>query len=610
MSIKVPSENISELDFNEVRKNLLSFVKNNSEFKDYDFEASGLNFLVDLLAYNTQYSAYYLNQIANEMFLDTAQRKKNAVSIAKQMGYLTNSKKAAIADISFHLFDMVNTGAVTLPKNTVFYGKKLTGETLPFVSWNTVNLNATNNFRAEIDLVQGQYMSESIVVDNLLLEKKFKIGSPDIDIEYLNVYVKKDNYDQKRIKYFRVHDITLLNKESEIYYLEQDYDGKYQIIFGDGVLGKEVPNSYIIEIDYVATSGDDGNDCINFDIADRSKLPSTYVISVIQFSSQGQPAEDIETIRNNARKMFFSQNRSVTEKDCEIQLQKYFPFIDSISVWGGEKNIPPIYGSVFCSIKPKNRSLLTQDEKEFITNKLEQLNIITITPKIVNPEYTYIKLAISVVYNSVHLNIDNPTIIDMVKKETLAYTKEHLLKFNRAFQLANLTNVINDLNPHFMGTTIKTSIYQKRNIQVGSLNYYRIHFNNTVLRGSLSTSKFMYRDSQNNIIQNCYLKENKNFTGIDIVFNINSEKIELLHSNVGTLDYEKGEIVLEAFGPERIQDGSSEMSFFMNSDEYLLVPTKEQIFTIALSDISVDPKAFVDKMSTSSSLEKASLFDT
>lgn len=609
MAINIPSENINELDFNEVRKNLLTFVKNNSEFKDYDFEASGLNFLVDLLAYNTQYSAYYLNQIANEMFLDTAQRRKNAVSIAKQMGYLTNSKKAAIANITLRMTGATNTGTITIPRYTVFYGKRIDGETLPFLSWNTVNLNSTNNFRQDIDLLQGQFIKETIVVDNLLLEKKYKLQSPDIDISELDVFVKNHRYDNERVKFLRVHDITLLNRESEIYYLEQDYDGRYQLVFGDDILGKAVKNNQIIEAEYIVSSGDDGNNCTSFDIADRKLLSSTYIVSTNQFSSQGQPAEDIETIRNNARKMFFSQNRTVTEKDCEILVQKYFPFLDSISVWGGEKNTPPMYGTVYCCAKPKGRSLLTQNEKEFITEKLEQLNIITITPKIIDPTYTYIKLDIQVVYNSVHLNIDNLTIIDLVKKETLKYTKEHLLKFNRSFQLANLTNVINDVNPHFMGTTVKPSIYQKRNIRVGVGSYYRINFNNKVLKGSLITEKFVYRDALNNPVQNCYIKENSSYSALDIVYTLRG-KTETLKANIGKIHYESGIVELEAFAPVQILGGSTEMFFEMSSDEYLLVPTKEQIFTISLQDISVTPKPFVDKLSTSSSLEKASLFDS
>ena len=632
MSIKPPSENISELDFEQIRTNLLSFVKNNSEFKDFDFEASGLNFLVDLLAYNTQYSAYYLNQVANEMFLDTAQRRKNAVSIAKQMGYLTNSKKSSIASIHLKLTGpelQNNIGTISIPRYTVFYGSNSTG-TFPFVSWTTVLLSASNGFSTNIDLVQGQFISQEIVANNLLLEKKFKIESPEIDIDHLDVFVSENSNTTNRVQYKRVSDITLLNHESEVYYLEQDYDGKYLIIFGDGVIGRDIKNNNLVTAEFIATTGDGGNNCQNFDIADRSILSSTYTISAgvneRQGSSQGHDEESIEAIRNNARKMFFSQNRTVTERDCEVQLQKYFPFIDSISVWGGEKNSPPIYGSVFCCVKPKGRTLLTQDEKDFIISRLQQLNIITITPRIVDPEYTYIMLNIEVVYNSIYLNIGDVKIREMILQDVSGFAESNLLKFNRSFQVSSIQNRIQELNQYFMGSSVSLKMYQKKDIKIGFGNYYKIDFNNEVEKGSLTSTPFSYRNSDNIERHNCYLKETEEVIEEEVEqaqFSTTAEKktkkynvdirygSSVLHKGIGSINYEDGILELENFNPTRISNNaSSEMTFTVGTKEYKLNPKKEQIFTIDKADIQVNPIANDDEFSKSTTLENASLFET
>ena len=188
---KIPTETISELDFNEIRKSFLSYVKNNSEFSNYDFEASGLNFIVDLLAYNTQYNAFYLNQIASEMYLDTAQKRRNVVSIAKQMGYLANSKKASQAVINFTLTNIENlAGSYTIPKDTEFIGRTINDEVFPFVSIMDTQLTGVSNYSRDIILYQGVLQKDTIIVNNLLMEKRYEIPSKDVDLETLRVYVK------------------------------------------------------------------------------------------------------------------------------------------------------------------------------------------------------------------------------------------------------------------------------------------------------------------------------------------------------------------------------------------------------------------------------------
>ena len=331
-------------------------------------------------------------------------------------------------------------------------------------------------------------------------------------------------------------------------------------------------------------------------------------------------------LKNNARKMFFSQNRTVTENDCEIQLQKYFPFIDSISVWGGEKNTPPIYGSVFCCVKPKGRSLLTVDEKDFIISKLEQLNIITITPRILDPEYIFITLNVSVVYNSIFLNISQPEISSMIKKEIDNYTKENLLKFNRSFQTTSIQNLVNEINPYFMGTTVSLKMYQKKDIKIGVSNYYKIDFNNEIQQKTLETTRFSYIDQFGVERNNCYFFETDEIIEeeeVDSQFSAIAEKkpskynVDIrfgssltVRKGAGIINYTNGILELEGFKPTKLSNSTtSEMTFVVGTEKYKLNPKKEQIFSIMTEDIEVDSIPNDDELSASS-FEKASLFET
>ncbi len=609
---RIPTENINELDFNVLRNNLVDYVKSKSEFENYDFEASGLNFLVDLLTYNTQYSAYYLNQVASEMFLDTAQKRKNAVSIAKQLGYVANSKTSAKAIVAVRLTETTNFNTViTLPGSTKFSGVKATGEVLPFVSKEVAVFNGTNSYTSSIDLIQGTFITENIVVNNLLLEKKYEISSTDIDLDYLNVYVRESSQTTERIRYNRVYDITLLNSGSRIFYVEENFGGKYQLIFGDNVLGRQLNNNNIIDVSYLVTSGVNGNDCLNFTLDDTTLLPTTHLVQTTQVSSQGQAEEDIDTIRNNSRKLFFSQNRSVTEQDYQIMLMKYFPFIESISVWGGEKNTPPLYGSVFCAVKPRNRTFTSTSEKQQILDKLQEVNVITILPYVIDPEYTYIKLDIRLVYDAVRINMSDVDIVTEVQQTVSDFTQNNLLKFFSSFQTANIIKTISDLNRYYMGVFVEVKLYQKRDIDVGTGNYYKVNFNNEVERGSLSATKFSYFDSNNLVVNNCYLKESSDYSKIQIVFDkivSNATQQFTLIENIGTINYSNGTLELQNFSPITISGTSSEMTFEMKTNDYVITPAKEQVLTISVSDVNINPVPFVDNSSTSSNIATAELF--
>ena len=596
---RIPLENINELDFDVAKENFLNFVQNHSEFGEYDYEASGLNFLVDLLAYNTQYNAYYLNQLSSEMFLDTAQQRKNVVSIAKQMGYLANSKKASNAIVNLSLSQLFSTQTIlNLDSGTEFVGKKSDGSTFPFILTNECNFSSSNGYSANGTLTQGRYITQLITVNELQLEVDFIISSQDVDLNNFSVFIKENETSVERQKYERVDDITLLSGDSLVYYIEENYDGYYKILFGDGIIGKQIQNNNVIEMIYLVTSGEEGNDCLVFDIVGETSLPVKPTVRTVQLSAQGSAKEDVETVRRNARKMFFSQNRTVTEKDYDILLRKHFPYIESISVWGGEKNEIPMYGTVYCAIKPTGRDFLTEGEKSTILNKLNSLNVISIVPKIVDPEYVYVTLDVNITYDVENIENTPKEIETLVESKIIDFSQENLLKFGNSFQITALSRLIDRLDPYFIGTNTNTNVYQTKKIVTNVSNSYKINFNNKLRKGTFTATRFYYLDKNGNEIENCMIKESSDFTKLEIhrVLNEQTGQTAVLPEvgeDVGSIDYADGLIKLETFAPTRIINNSSEIKFDIQIDTYIIHPTENQILIITKDNIDVTTTAII-----------------
>jgi len=609
---KIPKEHISELDFNEIRKNFLSYVQNNSEFANYDFEASGLNFVVDLLAYNTQYNAFYLNQISSEMYLDTAQKRKNVVSIAKQMGYTPRSKKCAQAEVLLRLTGTENfRGPLPVERYTELIGKDINEDTYPFVVKHRVNVSGGRNWEEPLILLQGSHQREEIVVNNLMLEKKYEIPSRDIDLNTLEVYVKPFRESQEQERFFEAQDITLLNKDSKIYFIEQNYEGKYELVFGDGVLGRAVENNNCIVLEYLVTRGNEGNDCVQFNFKNRKEIPINYLIRTVSPSAAGQAEEDIETIRLSARKSFMSQNRLVTAKDYEIALLRYFNYIDTISVWGGEQNDPPAYGTIFCAIKPKNYPSLMGTQRQEISNKLKELSVVTITPKILDPIYTFIRVKNQIVYNADEITSTEGTIINETKVLLHNYLKNNLLKFEKQFHISDINRLVDKQDDNYVATNTAVVLYQRISLDVGVPSYYEINFNNKIKHGSLKATHFDYLDENNNYIRNCYLKENSSFNGkVDVVTDIMVGTIKetaVIKKDVADINYDTGKFKLETFLPY-LSDGKTEFIIDVTPDTFIISPAKEQILAVLEEDIEILPEPFVDRVVNSQTLTKNGMF--
>jgi hypothetical protein len=546
------------------------------------------------------------------MYLDTAQKRKNVVSIAKQMGYTPRSKKCSSAKILLRLTGTENfKGPYPVERYTEIIGKNINEDTFPFVVTQRVNVSKLRNFEEPLTLKQGSYQREEIVVNKLMLEKRYEIPSRDIDLETLEVYVKPFRESQEKERFFQAEDITLASKDSKLYFIEQNYEGRYELVFGDGILGRAVKNNNCIELHYLVTKGTEGNGCVQFSFRDRKAIPTNHIIRTIDPSGSGQNEEDIETIRLSARKSFMSQNRLVTVKDYEIALLKYFSYIDTISVWGGEDNNPPVYGTIFCAVKPKNQVALTGTQRTEVYNKLKDLSVITITPKILDPVYTFLKLDCNIIYNSDEITSTEGSIINDTKIVLRDYLKNNLLKFEKQFHISDISRLIDKQDENYIATNVEIKLYQIISLDVGVPSFYSISFNNKIKRGTLDATHFDYLDSNNNYIRNCYLKENLNYDGkISVVTDIsiaNKTETLVIKKDVATIDYETGEFKLETFLPY-LSGGKTELIVNVVPDTFIITPSKEQILAVLEEDITIIPEAFVNRVKNEQTLTKNGMF--
>lgn len=394
---------ISELDFNNIKASLTNFLKSQDTFKDYNFTGSGLNVLLDVLAYNTQYNAYYLNMVANEMFLDSATQRESVVSHAKELNYIPKSVIAPSANVNV-VVTGVNATSLTLPKFATFISENVDGKNYPFVTVDnqTVSVTANTATFSDITIKQGIPVTYSFTYNQTSNEKAmFDLQDDAIDTTTLEVEVYPNPSSNAYDVYNLSTDYLTLNGNSKVYFIQEGLNGKYQIYFGDDILGKKLADGSKVSVSYIVTKGTAAAGANNFTLT--TSIGGTAVVNSITPTTSGAERESIDSIKFQAPKAYSAQNRAVSKNDYITAIQQNnlgFSF-DSVNVWGGEQNDPPVYGQVFISMKPAGAYAFTETQKErIISEVIKPVSILTVTPTIVDPDYTYIKLNITAYYSN------------------------------------------------------------------------------------------------------------------------------------------------------------------------------------------------------------------
>ena len=407
----MPFTKFTNLDFDQIKTSIKDYLRANSTFTDFDFEGSNFSVLIDTLAYNTYITAFNSNMVVNESFLDSATVRENVVSLARNIGYVPRSRTAAKAQVSFNVSE-VDTPIITLQAGLVCVGSvdntSYTFSIPDNISSNVVEGTASFN---NIDIYQGTFLTKQFVVDGSL-DQRFILNNPFIDTSTISVYVKGINDSGLGIEYSSVDNILEVNSTSRIYLLQEVQDEKYELLFGDGLIGQKLENNAVITVNYIVTDGEDGNGAASFSFAGSTSPNSgTGSVSVItnQSSQNGSEIESIDSVKYFAPRIYSSQYRAVTSRDYEAIIKKIYPDTESVAVIGGEELDPPEFGSVSISIKPKNGTFVSDFNKQQIKNKLKQYSISGINQKIIDLKILYVEIDSSIYYNYNDREIKRPT---------------------------------------------------------------------------------------------------------------------------------------------------------------------------------------------------------
>ena len=595
---------ISEFDFTNVKTNLKQFLSNNDEFKDYDFEGSGMAVLLDLLAYNTHYLAYNMNVMGNEMFIDTADLRNSIVSHAKTLGYTPNSVRAPTADINV----VVNnaTGA-TLTMNA---GTQFT-TTVDNVSYNFVSIGS--NIISPVDgvytfsnlkIYEGTYVQYDYTYDSSDVDQRFLIPSANADTSTLKVSVQTSDSDTTTSTYTKATGITSLDSTSKVFFLQEAEDGQFEVYFGDGVIGKKLDDNNIIKLSYLVTNREDANGASSFTLSGNIGGFSNVAITVNSNAASGAEAESNDSIKYNAPKSYAAQDRAVTIEDYKQKVKELYANAQSVSAWGGEDHSTPYYGRVYISVYPKTGSNLTTATKNSIVTSLKNYSIGSVTPVILDPEVTYILLTSNVKYKEASTEKTATTLKTEITDALTSYNTDTLQQFDGMFRYSKVLDTIDDVDTNAILSNITTVKLRKTfSPTISSSTKYTISFSNALYNphsghnatagGILTSTGFKIDGDTTNV----YYLNDDGAGNVRLYYLVGSVKT-YTNNTQGTIDYSTGDVVLNSLNIssiENIRGAAStviELTVSPNSND--IVPVRNQVLSIdvANSNITVEADTF------------------
>ena len=553
----MPYTQLANLDFKDIKSSLKDYLRAETDFTDYDFEGSTLSQLLDVLAYNTYYTAFNTNMVVNELFLDSASLRDNVVSLAKQLGYTPKSITASTARLSFN---------VNIPNNAPDYVllKAGTGFLTNFDDTN-YQFVATKDFKAEvangvaqfedIEIVEGTLITTRTAFSTALKGQKFKIENSKADINTLTIKVYNSSNSTDFEEWKKADNILDpgVNADSLIYFVNEIEDESYEIIFGDGVLGKSLDNGNVVEISYVVTHGKDVNGAKTFtfggvldDGGGTLTVPfSVSGITTLQKAEGGEDIESVAKIKYLAPKFFSSQNRAVTSSDYEVIARNVYPAISDIIVFGGEEQVPPDYGKVFIAIKPTDASFLSAYTKNQIVNDLKKYSIGSIRPVLVDPSILYVELDSKIFFDGNKTELLPQQVAGNAAKGITEYLKtSQTEKFNGKFRYSKFVSVIDESDRAIKSNLTSVTLRKDFIAQLNSSTFYEICYQNEFATDCdnpvVSSTGFITLEYPN---YTTYLEDRSGKIVLYRLDPVSGDKI-VLNDSLGDIDYAKGEIML------------------------------------------------------------------
>ena len=516
---------ITDLDFDTIKTNLKTFLKQQNEFTDYDFEGSSLSVLLDLLAYNTHYNAYYLNMVANESFLDTAILRDSVISHAKTLGYTPFSVTAPKAIVNI----TVETGDSTPATAALNRGYSVAGSLVDAISYRfnvldtqIVTKSGTQFVFENVELYEGRLTTTTFSYSSTSNPKSiFTIPDVNIDTTSIKVSVTPNSGNTYTEIYTKATDIVDVDGTSKVFFLQETRNGKFQIYFGNDSVGKKLTDGSIVEISYLVTNGAGANGTEYFIAEEAIAGSSGIIISVVSVASGGGSRESVDSIKYSAQSQYATQNRLVTFKDYESYIKKAYPALDSLSVWGGEDENPPLYGRVLISMKPKEGFYISEFEKQRIIDEIiAPKSIVAVTTEIREPEYLYLLVKNYIKYDPKKTSLNPDALRNAVRNAILSYRTLYLDKFASTFVLSKLQDVVDAVDSNsILGSECILRLKKVFTPEIAVTKTYEINFNTELHRGTvtnrLGSTEFDVYDAQSERRTVRIEEVPDSFTGVD-----------------------------------------------------------------------------------------------
>ena len=567
---------VTELDFADIKQNLKNYLKSQDEFSDYDFDGAGLNVLLDVLAYNTHYNALLAHLQANEMFIDTAIKRSSVVSIAKTLGYIPRSSTASRARVNLVVTPTVDTAATSL---TLMPSVKFTS------SVNNVNytFNVANEYTAvktngvftfnNVDLLEGNKVTNSFIVAADTVSGPFVVPNAFLDETTFSVGVRSSTSAIDNVTYSRATSIIDIANTSTAFWLEENPDGLFQIVFGDDIIGKKLAAGNVVTVQYLACNGPNANGANSFTLVGTINGEPSVDITVVNKSASGSFKESIDEIRFNAPKYNATRNRAVTSQDYRSLILSEFSRAKSVAVWGGEENDPPIYGKVFITLDPKDGEVITDADKDFISESiLRPRSVLSIQHEFVDADYLYAGFEVDIKYNPRNTALTANEISSEVRQGVEAYFNTNLKTLDKTFLYSQFVDYIKLLLPNIIvGVLAKMKLQRRVEFVTSTSNSKTVRFLTSIVPETLRSTNFSV--SVNDTTYTAFIKDFSNtdtidFTGTGTLKLMDVDTHNVLNGALGTINYTTGVVVI---------NNLTILSYFGNATELRLTVIPQEL---------------------------------
>ena len=588
---------ISELDFDTIKDNLKTFLSQQDEFRDYNFEGSGMSVLLDVLSYNTHYLGYNANMLANEMYLDSADLRSSVVSLAKTVGYTPKSAVCSTANVNITVNNGVGS-SITMTRGTKFTSS-VSGQSYTFINNSDLSVIPFDGVYtlSNVELKEGSLLNFKYTANSTDIDQRFLIPNDNVDTTTLTVKVQNSASDSITNSYSLVDGITGLDSTSKVYFLQEVENGRYEVYFGDGVLGKKIEDGNIIILDYIVTNRNEANGASVFTLNGTIGGLSDVTITTNINASNGADAESISSIKYNAPRDYTAQDRAVTAEDYKVLVKGLYANAQAVQVYGGEDADPVAFGKVYISIKAKSGSNLTTLTKESIVQSLKSYAVASVTPVVIDPETTFLTLTTNFKYNSNLTTKAKSTLETNVLNTIISYNNETLENFTGMYRHSALTGLIDNTDTSILSNITKVKLYKYITPTLNEGLKYTLNFNNAFFNphsghnssagGIVSSTGFKINDD---LSLNEHFLDDDGAGNLRVYYLSGTTRI-YTSSAYGTVNYTTGQIVLTSAHITSISnvDGvaSTQVRIFATPDSNDIIPVRNQILEIDTANSSV-----------------------